>query len=72
MARNTGQRENEAAAKWLTDKSQLFQVLHFSSVVRPEACVMTINQHWSNTANDLEIKHLIDKKSIISSSSLQA
>lgn len=45
MARNTGQRENEAAAKWLTDKGQLFQVPDFSSVVRPEACLMTINQH---------------------------
>lgn len=36
------------------------------------ACLMTINQHWSNTANDLEIKHMIDNKSIISSSSPQA
>lgn len=39
MARNIGQRENEAGMKWLTDKGQLFQVLDFSSVVQPEELV---------------------------------
>ena len=39
MARNTGQRENEAGAKRLTERGQLFQVPNFSPVVKPEELV---------------------------------
>ena len=66
MARNPGQRENEAGAKWLSWQGPLFQVPDFSVVAEPQEPVSD-----AHPANDVEIKHLIDKKLIISSSSLQ-
>lgn len=39
MVRNMRQRENEAGAKWLTERGQLFQVPDFSSVGKSEELV---------------------------------
>lgn len=39
MVRNMRQRENEAGAKWLTERGQLFQVPDFSPVDKSEELV---------------------------------